>query len=256
MGSEFTPMMKRDQMIQKREIAKRLFAHEFNQSTHKIEQEGERDPTYILTPTGARCNRVFVVGVLLDKEEIKPDSNFWRVRVSDPTGVFVCTAGRFQPDALEALMEIEPPEMISVVGKVNVYEGESRTFLSLRPESISVVDREVRGYWVYETAKRTLERIENMQNDRGSQDIALAWQVYSPKLTEYKEVVKKALKAIKEELEEFEPEERAEETEGEGEGTEGGKEGGEEGGEGEEEAILEDIDLEGEEWDLSDILGE
>lgn len=235
-------------IVQKREIAKRLFAYEFNHSTHKIEQEGERAPTYILTPTGARCNRVFVVGVLLDKEEIKPDSNFWRVRVSDPTGVFVCTAGRFQPDALEALMEIEPPEMISVVGKVNAYEGESRTFLSLRPESITAVDREVRDYWVYETAKRTLERIENMQNDRGSQDIALAWQVYSPKLTEYKEVVKKALKAIKEELEEFESKERAEEAEGEGEGKE-------EREEEEEEDILEDI-LEGEEWDLSDILGE
>lgn len=232
-------------MMQKREIAKRLFAHEFDQSTHKIEQEGEKTPTYIITPTGARCNRVFVVGVLLDKEEVKPDSNFWRVRVSDPTGVFVCTAGRYQPDALEALMEIEPPEMISVVGKVNVYEGESRTFVSLRPESITVVDKEIRDYWVYETAKRTLERIEKMQNDQNDQDIALAWQVYSSDLAEYKDTVKKALMAIKEEFEAFETDE--------GEQKEGA---GEEAEEGEEESFLEEIEFEEEEWDLSDILGE
>lgn len=234
-------------MIQKREIAKRLFAHEFNQSTHKIEQEGEKTPTYILTPTGARCNRVFVVGVLLDKEEIKPDSNFWRVRVSDPTGVFVCTAGRYQPDALEALMEIEPPEMISVVGKVNVYEGESRTFVSLRPESITVVDKEIRDHWVYETAKRTLERIEKMQNNQDDENVALAWQVYSPDLAEYNDTVKKALMAIKEEFEAFETdkeEKRSEEV----------KEGAEE--ETEEEPFLEEIEFEEEEWDLSDILGE
>ncbi len=237
-------------MMQKREIAKRLFAHEFNQSTHKIEGEGEKTPTYILTPTGAKCNRVFVVGVLLDKEEIKPDSNFWRVRVSDPTGVFVCTAGRYQPDALEALMEIEPPEMISVVGKVNVYEGESRTFVSLRPESITVVDKEIRDYWVYETAKRTLERIGKMQNEQDDQNVALAWQVYSSDLTEYKDTVKKALMAIKEEFEAFETDEEEGEQKVKKEGA------GEQAEEAEEEPFLEEIEFEEEEWDLSDILGE
>ncbi|MFO7968221.1 MAG: hypothetical protein R6U44_11545 [Archaeoglobaceae archaeon] len=238
-------------MMQKREIAKRLFAHEFNQSTHKIEEEGEKTPTYILTPTGARCNRVFVVGVLLDKEEIKPDSNFWRVRVSDPTGVFVCTAGRYQPDALEALMEIEPPEMISVVGKVNVYEGESRTFVSVRPESITVVDKEIRDYWVYETAKRTMERIEKMQNEQDDQNVSLAWQVYSTDLAEYKDTVKQALMAIKEEFDAFETDK------GEKKGQEVKKEGGgEQAEEGEEEPFLEEMEFEEEEWDLSDILGE
>ncbi len=218
-------------MMRKREVAKRVFAHEVNQSTHKIELEGERAPIYILLPTGERCNRLFVVGVLLDKEEVKPESNFWRVRVSDPTGVFDCTAGRYQPDALEALMEIEPPEMISVAGKINVYEGESKNFVSLRPESVTVADKEVRNYWVYETAKRTLERISRMQNHE-DQDVTLSWEVYNPNLEQYKDAVKKALLAIKEEFEAFEPEKQ---------------------GEKEEESPE---DLEEEEWDLSDIIGE
>jgi RPA family protein len=219
-------------MIRKREIAKRLFSYEFNRSTYRIKQNGERTPLYVLTPTGEKCNRVFAVGVLLDKEEIRPDSNFWRMRVSDPTGVFVCTAGRFQPDALEVLLEIEPPEMIAMVGKIRVFEAE-RNFVFLRPESIAVVDSEVRDYWVYETAKRTVERIQRMEAVREDEDVALAWKIYNPNLDEYRNVVKKALLAIKEEFETFKIEEVKE-----------------------EEPELEEFEFEEEEWDLSDILGD
>ncbi|HID42356.1 MAG TPA: hypothetical protein EYP30_01020 [Archaeoglobaceae archaeon] len=227
-------------MMRKREVAKRIFAFEFNRSTYKIEQDGEKTPTYILTPTGEKCNRVFVVGVLLDREEIRPDSNFWRLRVSDPTGVFVCTAGRFQPDALEVLLEIEPPEMIAVVGKVRVFEGESRSFVSLRPESIAVVDTEARNYWVYETASRTVERIEKMETEKDDEDVALAWKVYNPDLNEYRSMVKKALLTIKEEFEVFGVKEKVEE----------------EVKEGEEKTPFEEFEFEEEEWDLSDILEE
>jgi len=224
-------------MIRKREVAKRVFAFEFNRSTHKIEQNGERAPTYVLTPTGERCNRVFVVGVLLDREEIRPDSNFWRLRVSDPTGVFVCTAGRYQPDALEVLLEIEPPEMIAVVGKVRVFEIEDRSFVSLRPESIAVVDTEARDYWVYETASRTIERIEKMEKEKDNEDIALAWKVYNPDLSEYRTMVKKALLTVREEFELLAKEVKEEPEE-------------------EEEQVFEEFEFEEEEWDLSDILEE
>ena len=49
--------------IGRREVARRIFAYEFNRSTHKIESKEEKSPIYVLTPTGMRCNRVFVVGV-------------------------------------------------------------------------------------------------------------------------------------------------------------------------------------------------
>lgn len=223
-------------MIRKREVAKRIFAFEFNKSTHKIEQDGERAPTYLLTPTGERCNRVFVVGVLLDREEVRPDSNFWRLRVSDPTGVFICTAGRFQPEALEVLLEIEPPEMIAVVGKVRVFEGETRSLVSLRPESIAVVDTEARDYWVYETASRTIERIERMEKEKDNEDVNLAWKVYNPDLSEYRNIVKKALLTIKEEFELLGVKEEVKEEK--------------------EEEVFEEFEFEEEEWDLSDILEE
>jgi len=230
--------------IGRREVARRLFAYEFNRSTHKIGGNGERAPVYVLTPTGVRCNRVFVVGVLLDKEETKPDTNFWRLRLSDPTGVFVGYVGRFQPDALETLLEVEPPELIAVVAKVRHFEGESRSFVSLRPENIAVVDSDVRDYWTYETAKLTLERIKAMESKEG-EDVLLAWQIYNPDLEEYKNVVRQALQTVIEAVVEV-----REEKEEEGEVKEEKEE------EPEEIFDEEEFEFEEEEWDLSDILGE
>jgi len=229
--------------IGRREVARRIFAYEFNRSTHKIESKEEKSPIYVLTPTGMRCNRVFVVGVLLDKEETRPDTNFWRIRVSDPTGVFIGYVGRFQPDALETLLEVEPPELIAVVAKVRHFEGETRSFASLRPESIAVVDSDVRDYWVYETAKLTLNRIKAMEK-KSSEDAILAWQIYNPDLEEYRSIVKQALTTILEPVVKVREGREAEEIE-----------------EGEEPEELEELEeeifeFEEEEWDLSDILGE
>ena len=256
-------------IVRKREVARRLFAYELNRSTRKIESAEDKAPVYVLTPTGMRCNRIFVVGVLLEKEEVRPDSNIWRIRVSDPTGVFIGYVSRFQPDALDTLLEIEPPEMIAIVGKVRVFEGETRNFVSIRPEYVAVVDSDVRDYWVYETAKRTLERIERMESNRDDEDVALAWQIYNPNLEEYRDVVRQALVTIKEEFEIFEGKEAKEEKEEprieKGKKEEETLEKEKEIRKAKEEEIedIEDLEefedefeFEEEEWDLSDILGD
>lgn len=232
--------------VRRREVAKRIFAYEFNRSTHKIQPEEDKAPVYVLTPLGMKCNRVFIVGALLDKDEIKPDSGIWRIRVADPTGTFIGYVGRFQPDALESLMEIEPPEFVAIVGKVRVFERNGRLFVSVRPEHISVVDSEVRDYWVYETALKTIERIKKMEA-KEDEDCKLAWQIYNPNLNEYRQVVKQALTTLKEE---FELLEEVKEKEEEIEELKTKKE------EGEELKELEEFEFEEEEWDLSDLLGE
>src|SRR6266705_1127868 len=46
-------------------------------------------PSYVVTPLGAKVNRVFVVGVITDVENVGSDIQpMWRARVSDPTGTF------------------------------------------------------------------------------------------------------------------------------------------------------------------------
>jgi RPA family protein len=249
--------------LQKREIAKRVFAYELSKSTYMTSESGDRMPKYVLTPTGARCNRVFFVGVLLDKEEVRPDSNFWRIRISDPTGVITGFIGRYQADALESLLEIQPPELIAVVAKLNIFEGETRSFISLRPEAISVVDSETRDFWVVETARRTVERLKNMLDDC-DEDCQLAKEVYNTDVEEYLQTVKNALLAIKEEVEVFSDLDKTEavsETElvDEAKVTKKVTEV-----EVQEEDIsdiepdidLDDFEFEEEEWDLSDLLEE
>lgn len=230
--------------IRKREVARRVFAHEFNKSTYKMQDESEKSPVYVLSPLGLRCNRIFVVGALLEKEEVRPDSGIWRIRVSDPTGVFSGFVSRYQPEALESLLEIEPPELVAITAKVRVFEGE-RTMVFIRPENISTVTSDVRDYWVVETARGTIERIEKVERDE-DEDIKLAKQVYSIDLGEYKNVVKQALLTLMEGF--VEVEEGVEEKEEEKEEIEEAE------GEIEDFEDIDEFEFEEEEWDLSELL--
>ncbi len=220
-------------MIRKREVAKRVFAYELVRSTHQIEDSGLK---YVLTPTGERANRIFSVAVLLDKEEIGADTNQWRLRLSDPTGSFYAYVGKYQPEALEIVADIDVPELIAVVGKIRVFEGLSKKLVSVRPENIAVVDIPVRDYWVIETAKKTFERIKVMEKE-GSEDAKLAKQIYNPDLNEYKEMIRKALETVKEDFEIVEEIEKVKEEE-------------------EEEFEFPGFEFEEEDFDLSDIFEE
>ncbi|PSQ17930.1 DNA-binding protein [Halobacteriales archaeon QS_8_69_73] len=145
-----------------REVARRAFAAEFNDASYTFkESDDERAPLYALLPTGARANRVYVVGTLTETEDVGEDSEYWRGRVVDPTGTFFSYAGQYQPEAASALRETETPAYVAVVGKPRTFEtDEGDMNVSLRPESITIVDAATRDRWVVETADRTLERIE------------------------------------------------------------------------------------------------
>ncbi len=58
-----------------REIAWRIFAHEFNRSNLHISEDDERMPNYILTTTGVKCNRLFVIGVVTEVETAGQDNS-------------------------------------------------------------------------------------------------------------------------------------------------------------------------------------
>jgi len=178
-----------------REVAKRIFAQEYNESNLTFkESDDQYAPLYLLTPTGARCNRVFIAGTLTEKEDIGESAEHWRARVADPTGVFTIYAGQYQPEAAQMLSLIEPPQFIAVVGKTNTYDTGESIITSIRPESIQVIDAETRDRWIIETAKHTLERIAALGND--DPDAIKAKEHYSPDLEQYKQMVLQALKSI------------------------------------------------------------
>ncbi|MDI6707681.1 MAG: hypothetical protein QME47_01095 [Candidatus Thermoplasmatota archaeon] len=143
-----------------RECAWRLFAEELNSSSLQVEGK-EREPSYIITPLGAKVNRILCVGVLAEKELVS--DNLLKARVSDPTGVFTLYAGEYQKQALHILNSMSVPSVVAVIGKVKLLAQENVTFISLRPEIIKEVTYEIRDYWVLETCMHTKKRLELMQ---------------------------------------------------------------------------------------------
>jgi len=180
-----------------REVARRAFAAEFNDASHTFkESEDERAPVYLLLPTGEQANRVFVVGTLTEKEDVGEDSEYWRGRVVDPTGTFFVYAGQYQPDAAGMLRELEPPAYVAIAGKPRTYETDDGTVnVSVRPESITVVDAATRDRWVVETAERTLERVAAFDGDV-NQYAAMADQEYDLPVEQYRESAISALESL------------------------------------------------------------
>lgn len=149
----------------RREHAWRVFAGEFNDAQFEEKGSGEMAPSYIITPLGARVNRVFLVGVLTDVENVSEEGGFVRAHVSDPTGVFTLYSGQYQPEITEQLSMIEVPAFVAVMGKSRAYipEDGDMLYASVRPQQIAVVSPEIRDQWNVETCKQTKERVDAMK---------------------------------------------------------------------------------------------
>src|SRR5437870_13906706 len=104
-----------------REVAWRLFASEYNDANLETEGTGERPPSYVVTPLGAKVNRVFVVGVITDVENVGTDGQpMWRARGSGPTGDFQAYAGQQQLEAAASPSKLKPPGIGASVGKSRI----------------------------------------------------------------------------------------------------------------------------------------
>lgn len=157
--------------MSEREVAQRVFAKEFNDSTLSLASVSADDssdvnsPNILISPTGVRINRVFVAGVITEVENLGSETGtereLWRARISDPTGVFIVYAGQYQPEAAIFLSAVEVPSYVAVVGKARVYEPEKGSvFISIRPEEINNVTSITRDRWVADTADLTLKRFD------------------------------------------------------------------------------------------------
>ena len=180
-----------------REVARRVFASEFNDATHTFkESDDERAPVYALLPTGERANRVFLVGTLTETEDVGEDSEYWRGRIVDPTGTFFVYAGQYQPEAAGALRDAEPPAYVAVVGKPRTFEtDDGGTNVSVRPESITAVDAATRDRWVVETARATVERVAAFGDD-ANEYARLAAERYGEETAVHRDAAVSALESL------------------------------------------------------------
>jgi uncharacterized protein len=180
-----------------REVARRVFAQELRDSNLATKDESDQyAPQYVLTPTGTKVNRIFLVGTLIEKEDIGTDSEYWRGRVTDPTGSFTIYAGQYHPEAAQFLSTCEVPIFVSVVGKTSTYTTDDGNVLtSIRPEYIEEVDEATRDLWILDTAKQTLDRIKEIEASKDPNS-KLAKEHYSTDTDIYRSMVKKAIESI------------------------------------------------------------
>ncbi|MCI4318194.1 MAG: hypothetical protein L3J96_06610, partial [Thermoplasmata archaeon] len=145
-----------------RETAWRVLAQEFGASIEEEKGVGERAASYLLSPLGARMNRVLVSGVLSPGEAVgrDPENPFYRAKLTDPTGTVSVTAGGFNPRALAVLRSVTIPTPAIVVGKVHLFRGRDGTaYSTVRAESIRAASpEEVRGH-LADAVEQTAERI-------------------------------------------------------------------------------------------------
>ena len=146
-----------------REPAWRVTARELESSFEEEKGEGERPATYLLSPFGARMNRVLLAGNLSPAESIGRDESqsFWRARLSDPTGAVAVTAGSFQPRAMAQLRSASAPRPAIVVGKAHLFRGRDGVgYVSVRAEGVrSVAETDERAA-LAEIVRQTLDRLD------------------------------------------------------------------------------------------------
>jgi RPA family protein len=205
-----------------REVARRIFVEELKSSNYSFrdgEDQHQYAPQYLLTPTGAKCNRVFMVGTLTEKDDIGGDTEYWRGRLVDPTGSVLIYAGQYQPEAAQILANIEAPAFVAVVGKPNLYQTEDgNIIISVRAESIERVDETTRNQWIMDTARRTQERLKTLRStgpvsvsgdfstaDKApasspAQDAQRAMEHYHTDVEHYRQMVIRALASLRADL--------------------------------------------------------
>ncbi len=179
--------------------AARLFAAELRTTAIEVPKKGadQYESQLYLTQTGLKAARVMVVGTATEIDDIGSDASFYRMRVSDPTGVFFVTAGQYQPEAAKMMQELTDklPAFVAVVGKISLFTtNENAVLTSIRAEQIAVVDENVRDTWLLDTAKATLDRLSALKTNSV---LGLEVETAYPTRENYKEIVKAVMLSMK-----------------------------------------------------------
>uniref|UniRef100_A0A6H1ZTJ3 Uncharacterized protein n=1 Tax=viral metagenome TaxID=1070528 RepID=A0A6H1ZTJ3_9ZZZZ len=151
----------------KRSSVTKMLAAEVTRTTHALPKGEEQyeSQTY-LSPTGRTVAKIMVAGVATEKEDIGKDQSLWRLRISDPSGAIGVMAGMYQPEAMQAIAQLEIPSYVAIVGKLNVYEPESGSHIvSIRPDSVTIIDGKNRDDLVLDAALSTARSIKKTMAD-------------------------------------------------------------------------------------------
>jgi len=150
-----------------REPAKRVLAVELSRIKESsiIELEDGKTKNLIETEAGTQLNRVFIVGILTEVESSKKDNAItMKARINDMTGNFIVHAGQYQPEAAAFLQaNMNNNIIVAVIGKVNIYtpaDDPNTKIPIIRPEFITLSDKDTRNYWIQEAITKLEQNIK------------------------------------------------------------------------------------------------
>jgi hypothetical protein len=141
------------------EGAARVFAGDFSASTLSVQADDGETAAWVVTPGAAWCRLVYLAGAIT---EITEAGDMLRCRLADPTGAFNLVIGGRNSLLAEQFRKIPVPSFVTVTGRAQLYRRNDTIDLSIRPDTVMVVDRAVRDQWTLETAEATLGRLEQV----------------------------------------------------------------------------------------------
>jgi RPA family protein len=132
----------------------RVFFEEFLQSDFFIQED---EMTFLVTPTCAKCYRLFGIG---EVQEVEKRGNIARIKVDDSTATLnIYTNKAIHMEGVKKAKVWEEKSFLAFLGNVRVRVGAGKRNIILA-EEVGTVDERVRADWILNTAWRTMERIE------------------------------------------------------------------------------------------------
>lgn len=143
----------------------RLFAAELKETTVELQKnsEDQYEKQYFLLPSGVAVSKVMVIGTAVEKEDVGQDQPFWRIRVADATGGIAVYAGQYQAEAAQVIAGMQVPCFVAVVGKPSVYRPDGGPVVSIRPDSVIIVDEQTRSSFTIDAARQLVARAAAMK---------------------------------------------------------------------------------------------
>jgi len=136
----------------------RVFFEEFLQSDFYIQEDGM---TFLVTPTCAKCYRLFGIG---EVQEVEIRGNIARIKLDDLTATLTIYTNKAIPvEGVKKANAGEKKTFLAFLGNVHIREGAGKRNIILA-EEVGTVDEQVRDDWILNTAWRTMERIELLRS--------------------------------------------------------------------------------------------
>jgi RPA family protein len=138
----------------------RVFFDEFLKSDFLLQENGI---TYLVTPTGAQCTRIFGVGEVTD---VETRGNIARIKLNDLTATLNIYTNKTAPQLDRAITTdaAHKKTFIAFCGNVHMRAGTGKSRrIILLADDVGTVEERVRNGWILTTAWRTMERIEALR---------------------------------------------------------------------------------------------